>query len=50
MTYTYAEQVTLVEEAGWVVRRLTGKHLHLLDAPDGVADTLLTVRSELKET
>ena len=39
----YGEQVALAEANGWEVRRLDGEHLHLLTAPDEVADTLLEV-------
>jgi hypothetical protein len=44
---TYAEQATLVEAHGWEVRRLDGEHLHLLIAPDDVAETLLEVAARL---
>ncbi|MFT3873031.1 MAG: hypothetical protein QM714_10355 [Nocardioides sp.] len=40
---TYAEQAALAEANGWEVRRLDGGHLHLLTAPDDVADVLLDV-------
>lgn len=43
----YAEQATLVQAGGWEVRRLDGDHLHLLIAPDEVADTLLEVAARL---
>ncbi len=43
----YAEQMTLAEKSGWVVRRLDGRHLHLLTAPEEVADALLDVVSRL---
>lgn len=43
----YAEQATLVETRGWEVRRLDGDHLHLLIAPDQVADTVLEVAARL---
>ncbi|MBF4161267.1 hypothetical protein [Nocardioides acrostichi] len=38
---TYAGQAALVDRAGWVIRRIPGQHLHLLTAPDEVADVLL---------
>jgi hypothetical protein len=44
---TYAEQATLAEVHGWEVRRLDGAHLHLLTAPDEVAETLLEVVARL---
>lgn len=44
---TYDEERTLVERHGWVVRRLDGRHLHLLSAPGEVADTVLEVVSQL---
>lgn len=45
--HAYAEQAALVEAHGWEVRRLDGKHLHLLVAPDEVADTVLEVAARL---
>ena len=41
--------MAVAEENGWEVRRLEGKHLHLLTAPDDVAETLLEVISLLEE-
>lgn len=43
----YAQQMTLAEESGWAVRRPDGHHLHLLAAPEEVADTLPDVVSRL---
>ena len=43
----YAEQARLVEDRGWEVRRLDGAHLHLLIAPDEVADALLDVAARI---
>lgn len=39
----YDEQASLAEAHGWEVRRLDGEHLHLLTAPDEVAETVLEV-------
>lgn len=44
---TYAEQMDLADKNGWEVRRLEGEHLHLLTAPDEVAETLLDVISRI---
>lgn len=43
----YAEQAALAEANGWEVRRLDGDHLHLLTAPDEVAETVLDVVERL---
>ncbi len=43
----YAEQAALAEAHGWEVRRLDGEHLHLLTAPDQVAETVLEVVARL---
>jgi len=43
----YAEQASLAEANGWEVRRLDGEHLHLLTAPDEVAETVLEVVERL---
>ncbi|MDF1605052.1 hypothetical protein [Nocardioides sp. YIM 152315] len=43
----YAAQASLAEANGWEVRRLDGEHLHLLTAPDEVADTVLEVVERL---
>lgn len=43
----YAAQASLAEANGWEVRRLDGEHLHLLTAPDEVADTVLEVVGRL---
>lgn len=43
----YAEQAALAEANGWEVRRLDGDHLHLLTAPDEVAQTALDVVERL---
>lgn len=43
----YAEQASLAEANGWEVRRLDGEHLHLLTAPDAVAETVLEVVERL---
>lgn len=47
--HAYAEQMAVAEENGWEVRRLEGEHLHLLTAPDEIAETLLEVISLLEE-
>ncbi len=44
----YAEQASLAQANGWEVRRLEGGHLHLLTAPDEVAETLLEVVAQLR--
>jgi hypothetical protein len=43
----YAEQASMVEAHGWEVRRLDGEHLHLLIAPEEVAETVLEVIERL---
>ena len=45
--HAYDEQKMLVEAHHWEVRRLNGMHLHLLIAPDEVAEALLEVASRL---
>ncbi len=44
---TYAEQAALAEASGWPVRRLEGKHLHLLTHPDEVAVAVLQLAALL---
>ena len=46
----YADQAATTEAHGWEVRRLDGEHLHLLTAPDEVADAILDVLDGLRDT
>jgi hypothetical protein len=44
---TYAEELALAEQAGWVVRREIGHHLAHLAEPDRVADLLVDLCERL---